>query len=47
MSAGTLDSLPHNGAVVTLLAICGVPTAKAISTSSWSPLWERWSRSLL
>lgn len=24
MSAGTLDSLPHNGAVVTLLAICGV-----------------------
>jgi H+/gluconate symporter-like permease len=24
MSAGTLDSLPHNGAVVTLLTICGV-----------------------
>jgi H+/gluconate symporter-like permease len=24
MSAGTLDSLPHNGAVVTLLAVCGV-----------------------
>jgi H+/gluconate symporter-like permease len=24
ISAGTLDSLPHNGAVVTLLAICGV-----------------------
>jgi len=24
MSAGTLDSLPHNGAVVTLLAACGV-----------------------
>jgi H+/gluconate symporter-like permease len=23
MSAGTLDSLPHNGAVVTLLAVCG------------------------
>ena len=21
--AGTLDSLPHNGAVVTLLAVCG------------------------
>src|SRR5262245_16079941 len=24
MSAGTLDSLPHNGAVLTLLAVCGV-----------------------
>jgi H+/gluconate symporter-like permease len=24
ISAGTLDSLPHNGAVVTLLAICGM-----------------------
>ena len=23
MSAGTLDSLPHNGAVVTLMAVCG------------------------
>jgi H+/gluconate symporter-like permease len=23
MSAGTLDSLPHNGAVVTLLSVCG------------------------
>jgi H+/gluconate symporter-like permease len=23
MSAGTLDSLPQNGAVVTLLAVCG------------------------
>jgi H+/gluconate symporter-like permease len=23
LSAGTLDSLPHNGAVVTLLAVCG------------------------
>ena len=22
VSAGTLDSLPHNGAVVTLLAVC-------------------------
>ena len=24
MSAGTLDSLPHSGAVVTLLSVCGV-----------------------
>ena len=24
LSAGTLDSLPHNGAVVTLLSVCGV-----------------------
>ena len=24
LPAGTLDSLPHNGAVVTLLAVCGV-----------------------
>jgi H+/gluconate symporter-like permease len=23
MSAGTLDTLPHNGAVVTMLAVCG------------------------
>ena len=23
IAAGTLDSLPHNGAVVTLLAVCG------------------------
>jgi H+/gluconate symporter-like permease len=24
LSAGTLDSFPHNGAVVTLLSVCGV-----------------------
>jgi H+/gluconate symporter-like permease len=24
IASGTLDSLPHNGAVVTLLAVCGV-----------------------
>jgi H+/gluconate symporter-like permease len=24
MSAGSLDTLPHNGAVVTLLSVCGV-----------------------
>ena len=24
MSAGGLDTLPHNGAVITLLAICGL-----------------------
>jgi H+/gluconate symporter-like permease len=23
IGAGTLDSLPHNGAVITLLAVCG------------------------
>ena len=23
IGAGTLDSLPHNGAVVTLMAVCG------------------------
>jgi H+/gluconate symporter-like permease len=23
ISAGTLDTLPHNGAIVTLLAVCG------------------------
>ena len=33
IGAGTLDSLPHNGAVVTLLAVCGRGTAKATSTS--------------
>jgi H+/gluconate symporter-like permease len=37
MSAGTLDSLPQNGAVVTLLAVCGSRTARAISTLSWLP----------
>jgi H+/gluconate symporter-like permease len=29
MSAGTLDSLPHNGAVVTVLAVCGSTHAKS------------------
>ena len=29
ISAGTLDSLPHNGAVVTLLAVCGSTHAKS------------------
>ena len=24
IGSGTLDSLPHNGAVVTLLAVCGL-----------------------
>jgi hypothetical protein len=37
IGAGTLDSLPHNGAVVTLLAVCGLPTPRVILTSS---LWE-------
>ena len=48
IGAGTLDSLPHNGAVVTLLAVCGRRIAKATSTSSWSPSSEpswRWSSS--
>ncbi len=29
MSAGTLDSLPHSGAVVTLLAVCGTTAARS------------------
>ena len=29
ISAGTLDSLPHNGAVVTLLAVCGTTHQKS------------------
>ena len=29
IGAGTLDSLPHNGAVVTLLAVCGATHAKS------------------
>ena len=36
IGSGTLDILPHNGAVVTLLAVCGRRMARAISTSSWS-----------
>jgi hypothetical protein len=47
IGAGTLDSLPHNGAVVTLLAVCGATHRAAISTSSWwrssAPL-SAWSR---
>ena len=33
IGSGTLDILPHNGAVVTLLAVCGRHTARAISIS--------------
>jgi H+/gluconate symporter-like permease len=34
IGAGSLDSLPHNGAVVTLLAVCGATrTGRATSTS--------------
>ena len=29
IGAGTLDSLPHNGAVVTLLAVCGSTHTKS------------------
>jgi len=29
ISAGTLDSLPHNGAVITLLAVCGSTHSKS------------------
>jgi H+/gluconate symporter-like permease len=41
ISSGTLDSLPHNGAVVTMLAVCGCTHRRAISTSSWWPPWVR------
>jgi H+/gluconate symporter-like permease len=34
IGAGTLDSLPHNGAVVTLLAVCGSRHGEAIAISS-------------
>jgi hypothetical protein len=30
IGAGTLDSLPHNGAVVTLLAVCGSTTPQQL-----------------
>ena len=29
IGSGTLDSLPHNGAVVTLLAVCGATHRKS------------------
>jgi len=29
IASGTLDSLPHNGAVVTLLAVCGSTHSKS------------------
>ena len=36
MASGGLDALPHNGAVITVLAICGLKSqADPISTSSW------------
>ena len=38
IGAGTLDSLPHNGAVVTLLAVCDRRIAKVILISSWCRL---------
>ena len=31
IGAGTLDSLPHNGAVVTLLAVCGTTHKESAS----------------
>jgi H+/gluconate symporter-like permease len=34
IGAGTLDGLPHNGAVVTLLAVCGSRHGEAIAISS-------------
>ena len=39
IGAGTLDSLPHNGAVVTLLAVCGCTHRRATWTSS-CPAWS-------
>ena len=44
IGSGTLDSLPHNGAVVTLLSVCGSPMAKATRTSSWSRIRRRYYR---
>ena len=42
LSAGTLDSLPQNGAVVTLLAVCGAThRERVILTLSWPPSWAR------
>jgi H+/gluconate symporter-like permease len=53
IGAGTLDSLPHNGAVVTLLAVCG-STHRESYLDMWScrssmrssPSWRssRWAR---
>ena len=34
MASGGMDTLPHNGAVITLLAVTGRPTASPTSTSS-------------
>jgi H+/gluconate symporter-like permease len=43
IGSGTLDSLPHNGAVVTLLAVCG--TTHRESYMDWSALSAPSSRS--
>jgi hypothetical protein len=37
ISSGALDALPHNGAVITVLAICSVGHHRPTATSSWSP----------
>lgn len=41
IGAGTLDALPHNGAVVTLLAVCGCTHPRATSTRWWRGSWGR------
>jgi hypothetical protein len=35
IGAGTLDILPHSGAIVTLLAVCGSTHREGYATSSW------------
>ena len=37
MASGGMDTLPHNGAVITLLAVTGLTHRQSYATSSRSP----------
>ena len=41
IASGGLDSLPHNGAVITIWASAACPIARPISISSWCRSWAR------
>jgi H+/gluconate symporter-like permease len=43
IGSGTLDSLPHNGAVATLLSVCGSTHSTSYKKFSWSAFLARLS----
>jgi hypothetical protein len=42
MASGGMDTLPHNGAVITLLAVTGLTHVSPTRTSSPSPVSRPW-----